>query len=305
MNYSFSQLRVFQKVVETGSVTRAAVALHLSQPAVSVQLRNFQNNFDLPLTEVIGRQLYVTEFGHEIAALVNLTLGQLESIDQQAAIHRGQLSGRLKIATASTGKYVLPYFLSSFLKENPGIETAMDVTNKSNVIEALKRNQIDIGLVSILPAKIKVNTLDLLQNELHLVGKQDPQVSGIEILNDSDYPLIYREQGSGTRSTMERFIEVKKISVRKQLQLTSNEAVKQGVLAGLGYSIMPLIGLRNELETGQLKILPTKGLPIKNHWRLIWLEGKTLAPVPTALIEYLKKQRETIIAQHFSWLANY
>ncbi|MEM9528672.1 MAG: LysR family transcriptional regulator [Bacteroidota bacterium] len=305
MNYTINQLRIFQKVVSMGSVTKAARALHLSQPAVSVQLRNFQNNFDLPLTEVIGRQLYVTEFGSEISTLVNQILTQLEAIDQQAMTHKGHLSGRLKIATASTGQYVLPYFLSKFVNDNPGIDLEMDVTNKENVVSAIKHNEVDICLVSIIPPKLKVNKLDLLPNELYLIGRADSPYDkasyNTELL--AEIPLIYREPGSGTRRTMEQFIERKRLGIRPRLQLTSNEAVKQAVLAGLGYSIMPLIGIRNALIDKQLKVIPVKGLPITTTWSLIWLKDKQLAPVPSALVANLREEREKIIARSFSWLA--
>jgi DNA-binding transcriptional LysR family regulator len=304
MNFTLSQLRVFQKVAQLSSVTQAAKELHLSQPAVSVQLKNFQDNFDIPLTEVIGRQLFITDFGHEIAAMVNVMLDQLYAIQQQSLIHQGQLSGRLKIATASTGQYVLPYFLADFVNEHSGVELAMDVTNKSTVMESLKANRVDLCLVSIVPPNLSVNQLDLLPNKLFLVGKADAplrkKIYQTDIL--AELPLIYRESGSGTRQAMEEFLLQNKVGARTHLQLRSNEAVKQAVLAGLGYSIMPLIGLRNELRDKQLKIFPVKGLPIQTNWSLIWLKDKKLPPPAKALVEHLRMHNEDLITTYFSWL---
>jgi DNA-binding transcriptional LysR family regulator len=304
MNFTLSQLRVFQKVAQLSSVTQAAKELHLSQPAVSVQLKNFQDNFDIPLTEVIGRQLFITDFGHEIAAMVNVMLDQLYAIQQQSLIHQGQLSGRLKIATASTGQYVLPYFLADFVNEHSGVELAMDVTNKSTVMESLKANRVDLCLVSIVPPNLSVNQLDLLPNKLFLVGKADAplrkKIYQTDIL--AELPLIYRESGSGTRQAMEEFLLQNKVGARTHLQLRSNEAVKQAVLAGLGYSIMPLIGLRNELRDKQLKIFPVKGLPIQTNWSLIWLKDKKLPPPAKALVEHLRMHKEDLITTYFSWL---
>ncbi len=307
MNYSVTQLRIFQKVVELQSVTKASVELHLSQPAVSVQLKNFQANFEIPLTEVVGRQLFVTDFGKEIAATVNTILDQLYVLDGLADVYRGQLTGRLKIATASTGQYVLPYFLADFVNANPGVDLDVDVTNKSSVIEALKINQVDIALVSIIPPELQVNHFDLLPNQLFLVGNADQEVSPKKIGPDilSELPLIYREAGSGTRLTMERFIDEQRIAVRKRMQLTSNEAVKQAVLAGLGYSIMPLIGLKNQLAQGDLRIVPMKGLPIQTTWSLIWLKNKKLPLVAQALLTHLGQEREHIVSREFGWFKAY
>ncbi len=118
-------------------------------------------------------------------------------------------------------------------------------------------------------------------------------------------PLIYREPGSGTRQTMEKFILRNNLPVRKKMELTSNEAVKQAVIAGLGCSIMPLIGIKNELQNGELQIIPVKGFPIKSEWNLIWLKGKNHSPVALSFLNYLKKERKNIITEKFEWFENY
>ena len=171
MNYTLNQLQIFLKVVQTQSVTRAAEELHLTQPAVSIQLRNFQEQFDIPLTEVIGRRIYITAFGREVAESVENILEQVQAINFKTMAYRGQLSGRLTISTVSTGKYILPYFLSSFLTMHPGIELMMDVTNKNKVVDNLNSNEVDFALVSELPKTIQTEQLDILQNKLFFVGK--------------------------------------------------------------------------------------------------------------------------------------
>ena len=159
MNYTLNQLQIFLKVVQTQSVTRAAEELHLTQPAVSIQLRNFQEQFDIPLTEVIGRRIYITAFGREVAESVENILEQVQAINFKTMAYRGQLSGRLTISTVSTGKYILPYFLSSFLTMHPGIELMMDVTNKNKVVDNLNSNEVDFALVSELPKTIQTEQL--------------------------------------------------------------------------------------------------------------------------------------------------
>lgn len=307
MNYTLNQLQIFLKVVQTQSVTKASEVLNLTQPAVSIQLKNFQDQFDIPLTEVVGRKIYITDFGREIAEAAENIINQVYAINYKTLAYKGQLTGRLKLSVVSTGKYVMPYFLADFMKQHSGIELLMDVTNKHKVIDSLEHNEVDFALVSILPANINIEKLDLLQNKLYLVGntnlKFNKGVKPNEIFKD--LPLIFREKGSGTRHTMEGFIERNHLQVLKKMELTSNEAVKQALLAGLGYSIMPLIGIRNELHNNTLQIIPIKGLPIKTAWNLIWLKGKKHAPVAQSFLTYLKKEKSKIVQEKFSWYEQY
>jgi DNA-binding transcriptional LysR family regulator len=307
MNYTLHQLQIFLKITQTKSITQAAEELHLTQPAVSIQLRNFQHQFDIPLTEIVGRKIYITDFGKEIALAAEEILNQVQAINMKTMEYKGQLVGRLKLSIVSTGKYVMPYFLSGFMKEHPGVQLQMDVTNKSRVIESLQNNEVDFSLVSILPPSLNVDKLELMQNKLFLVGNATTRFQRKS--NDKsifeELPLIYREEGSGTRMSMERFIERNRIAAVKKIELTSNEAVKQAVIAGLGYSIMPLIGIKNELNAGVLKIIPVKGLPISTKWSLIWLTGKMFSPIAKAYLEYVRKTKKEIIEERFSWYEQY
>lgn len=307
MNYTLTQLQVFLKITQTHSVTKAAEELHLTQPAVSIQLKNFQNQFDIPLTEVVGRKIYITDFGREIADSVENILNQVNTINYKTQAYRGQLTGRLKISVVSTGKYVMPFFLSSFIRQHPGIELLMDVTNKAQVVKSLERNEVDFSLVSIRPATLNVERLDLLQNKLYLIGNTDQKFSKSSYTKEifKELPIIYREKGSGTRQTMEHFIEQNRIPVVKKMELTSNEAVKQAVLSGLGFSIMPLIGIKNELHNGELQIIPMKGLPIKTVWQLIWLKSKKHSPVAQSFLSYMKKEKSDIVQNKFDWYEQY
>ncbi len=307
MNYTFHQLQIFLKVVETGSVTKASEELHLTQPAVSIQLRNFQAQFDVPLIELMGRKLYVTDFGREVAQSAAKILEEMRQLNGKLHAHKGELFGKLKISVVSTGKYVIPYFVAGFVRRYPAVELVIDVTNKSQVLQSLENNEVDFALVSLLPSALRVEHLDLLQNKLFLVGNMEKEFSrslyGKKLLNE--LPLIFREKGSGTRQLMEQFLIRNNIPVTRKMELTSNEAVKQAVRAGLGYSIMPLIGLRNELLNKQLQIIPVKGLPIKTTWQLIWLKGKKHLPVAKAFLRFLHKEKSNIINTTFRWFEEY
>lgn len=307
MNYTLHQLQVFLKVTQTKSITKAAEELHLTQPAVSIQLKNFQDQFEIPLTEVVGRKLYITDFGKEIASAAENIINEVYAINYKTQAFKGQLYGKLKLSVVSTGKYVMPYYLSKFMMINEGIELEMDVTNKTKVLKSLKNNEIDFALVSILPNDIQVDSMPLLENKLFLVGNRFIDVNSNFDLKKyvSIHPLIYREQGSATRFSMESFLDKTGIIPNMKMQLTSNEAVKQSVIAGLGLSIMPLIGLKNELEQGDIKIIPINGLPLTSSWRLIWLKGKKLSPVAKAYLDFVIEFNEEIKNNNFFWINNY
>jgi DNA-binding transcriptional LysR family regulator len=307
MNYTLNQLQIFLKIVQTNSVTRASKELNLTQPAVSIQLKNFQDQFDIPLTEVVGRKLYVTDFGKEIAEAAENIINQVYAINYKTHAFKGQLFGRLRISVVSTGKYIMPYFLADFLNNNPGVELIMDVTNKTSVVESIELNEVDFALVSIHPQIQTIERMDLLKNKLYMVGNSEKMTkSDTYNLDDfSDIPLIFREKGSGTRQVMESFVEQNFLPTRKKIELTSNEAVKQAVLAGLGCSIMPLIGIKNELSNDDLKIINMEGLPIETKWSLIWQKSKKHAPVSIAFLEYLKEHKAEIVKKHFNWYELY
>jgi DNA-binding transcriptional LysR family regulator len=297
MNYTIHQLQIFLKVVQTRSITKASEELFMTQPAVSIQLKKLQDQFEIPLTEVISRQLYITDFGMEIAVIAERMVQELESINYKTQAFQGIVTGKLRISAASTGKYVIPFFLTDFLEKHKGIDLLLDVTNKTKVVDSLKKNEIDFALVSVLPEKLNVEEEILIENKLYLIGNQ--------VERKDNKPLIYREEGSATRASMESYFVSREGKQRKQMELTSNEAVKQAVIAGLGYSIMPLIGIQNELLNGQMHILEAEGLPITTEWRLIWLKGKKLSPVALTYLEFVRAEKQRILIEHFDWYMKY
>lgn len=301
MNYTLHQLKIFSKICELKSITKASEAMHLTQPAVSIQLKKLQDQFEIPLTEVIGRQLYVTDFGERIAAVSNRILQEAELIKTTANQYKGLLTGKIRFSIVSTGKYVMPYFLTEFVKKYPEVDIVIDVTNKNLVVKSLTKNTTDFALVSVLP-DLALETIPLMDNHLHLVAGKAyfEQTKNLSVEGLAELPLIFRERGSATRNAMENYLESNGISPQRTIGLVSNEAVKQAVNAGLGLSIMPMIGLRNELALGNLKILPMPGLPIITNWNLVYTQGKKLTPAASAFIEHIKIHKEEVIAQYFS-----
>ena len=304
MNFTLHQLHILVKVAEVGSITQAAELLHLSQPAVSQQLSKLQSHFEIPLTEVVGRKLYITEFGKEMAAAAKNLLIAAEEIEHRRLAYEGLLTGKLSISIVSTGKYVMPYFLADFIRMHPGVALQMDVTNKAQVIQTLEQNQVDFALVSILPEHLDIERIPLLPNDLYLVGNAEAPTpeqpwQSQELVR---LPLIFREPGSGTRLTMERFFSDHQLRIQPKMELATNEAVKQAVIAGLGYSIMPIIGLRDELENGSVKVVPVEGLPLSTSWHLIWLKRKRFSPAAQSYLRYIRSTKHQVIDARFGWL---
>lgn len=296
MKYTLNQLHVFQKVFENKSITKAADQLFMTQPAVSIQLKNFQQQFKTPLYEYQGRGIVITEFGKQIAKIVGSCMNNLNELEILSSAYDNILKGKLKIASASTGKYVIPFFLSDFLKQHKGIDLALNVTNKSMVVESLLNNKIDFAIISTLPDNIEINEELLIENKLYLVG--------LSKQNFISKPLIFRENGSATRLVMEGYFNEFKKGVKK-IELESNEAVKQAVLANIGISILPIIGLKNEIKSQQLEIIPQKNLPITTQWRIVWRKDKNLSPVAKAFLDYIKLNKEMIVQKYFKWYDAY
>jgi DNA-binding transcriptional LysR family regulator len=289
--------------VQTTSITKAAEELNLTQPAVSIQIKNFQAQFEIPLLEIIGKKIYVTDFGKEIAASAEGILEQVYAINYKTMAFKDQLIGRLKVSIVSTGKYVLPYYLSDFLKANPGVEISIDVTNRGKVIESLEQNEVDFSLVSDQLESQQFDFIDILKNELVLVG--NPETAAMNPSFDystfkHELPLIFRELGSGTRKIMESYLKKQGVNSLKRIELMSNEAVKQAVMAGLGYSIMPLIGIKREIKQGHLAIIPRDGLPITTDWKLIWHKEKKPSPVAKAFMNFVLENNERIKQDFFN-----
>lgn len=295
MNVTFHQLKIFLEVIRHQNITKAAEEMYMTQPALSIQLKNFQKQFDIPLIDKVGKKFQLTDFGKSIAKIAENILSEAEDLKYKTKEYEGLLTGKLRISSASTGKYVIPYFLSEFVHKYPGIDLTLDVSNKTTVIKQLQNNDIDFALVSVLPEKLETNEEILLENKLFLIGNTE------KILESR--PLIYREQGSATRNAMSKYF--RKSTKRKSIELTSNETVKQAVVAGLGYSIIPLIGMSNELRNKDIYIIPSKGLPIVTYWRLIWLKNKKLSPIASAYLDFIRNEKEAIIEKHFGWYVDY
>ena len=233
MNLSIQQLKAFKAIAKYQSITKAAEAMNMTQPAVSIQLKNLQEHFEVPLTEIIGKKIHITEFGQELADTADRIFEELGKIEEKMLELKGLLGGKIRISAVSTGKYIIPYLMADFMKINPHVEISLEVSNRYNVLAHLQENSTDLALVSLWPDELDLESIQLAENKWYLTCAPEKKSLYEAYISDEAWhkiPFILREKGSGTRTMMEKFFTERDIHVESKLELATNEAVKQAVI---------------------------------------------------------------------------
>lgn len=301
---SFRQMHVFQAVYELQGYGRAAEALGLTQPAVSSQIRKLEQALDQPLFEYVGRQLYCTRAGEMVAQRINGVFEQVASL--QADLHslRGQLSGELNLCAVSTAQYAVPYLLQPFLDRYPTVNVNLKVMNRASVIEQLNNNSDELVVMGLVPSDRSLATLPFLDNELIPVMAAEHPLARQKALTAQqflDAGLLLREAGSGNRLALEQHCQQQRLSLRSVMEIASNDAIKHGVLAGLGVAVLPRLSVLAELRQGQLLSPELRGFPLRRSWCLVYPKGKHLTPVMQAFLDYTQTNLKQI-NQYFAEL---
>ena len=297
MNLSLRQLRVFEAVARHSSYTRAAEELHLTQPAVSMQVRQLEEGVGLPLFERLGKRIGLTEAGRELyhySRSINRALQELEEVMESL---KGVSRGRLSLAAASTVNYFAPRLLAAFHQRYPGIGLKLDVTNRAQLVRLLEANSVDMVLMGQPPDGVEVESEIFMDNPLVVVappGHPLVGMRGIPLARLATEIFVMREPGSGTRQAMERFFSEHRIPIRHGMQMTRNEAIKQAVRAGLGLSVVSMHTLELELATHKLEVLEVDAFPIHRQWHLVYRRGKRLSPAARAFREFVLSQARTL-----------
>jgi LysR family transcriptional regulator, low CO2-responsive transcriptional regulator len=297
MHTTLRQMKVFQIVAEQLNYTRAAKVLHLSQPAVSMQVKQLEDAVGLPLFEHAGKKILLTEAGREIYQYARTIFQTFREMEEVIAAMKGLGTGHLNLAVASTVNYFAPRLLAAFSRNYPGIDLHLDVTNRQRLIGLLKNNEIDIVLMGLPPEDIDLEFEPFMENPLVVIappGHPLQKVSNIPVQRLSEEVFIMREEGSGTRLAMERFFAEQHIDISTGMQMTRNEAIKQAVRAGMGLGVVSLHTIELELVTRRLVVLDVEGFPLRRHWYMVYRKGKRLSPAARAFHDFVLAEAQHI-----------
>ena len=293
LHLTLRQLKVFECVARNLSYSRAAAELHLTQPAVSMQIKQLEGNIELPLFEQVGKQIYLTEAGHELYQYSRAISRQLSDMEVALDELKGLERGKLNISVVSTANYFAPHLLAKFCQRYSGVTVSLNVSNREAVLKQLADNLTDLAIIGQPPRKLDIVSESFMENPLVVIAPPNHplcEVSRIPVKRLAQEIFLVREPGSGTRSAMERFFTKHKITINRGMETDTTEAIKQAVQAGMGLGIMSLHTAELELATNRLKILDVKGFPIMRYWHIVNRKNKRLSGVAQAFKDFLLKE---------------
>ena len=290
LHATLHQLKIFDAVARHLSFARAAEELHLTPPALSIQVKQLADVIGQPLFEQIGKKISLTPTGDVAWSACRDVLERLEQLTQQLAALQGLEKGSLKLATLGTAKYFIPRLLGDFCVKHPGVDAALFMGNREELLKRLARNQDDLYIFGQPPEHINVVSEPFADNDLVVTASPTHPLAlekDIAPKRMKELPFIFRESGSGTRLATEKFFERHGVALKMRMELGSNEAVKQVVAGGLGIAVLSASTIRAELSSGELVVLDVKGFPLKRKWHMVYPAGKHLAPSTKVFMEYM------------------
>ncbi len=296
MNVTFRQLELYLALVDLQSVTAVARAFHVTQPTVSMQLRELTQSVGLPLYEVIGKRLFFTEAGEELARTARSMTQLWTDLGQRMDAFKGLTRGRLKVSVVSTAKYFVPRLLGRFCATHPDVDIALEVQNRDGVVQRLRDNRDDLYIMSMPPTDVDITSNVFLPNPLVVVA---PIAHVLAETRDIDLQalraekFILREKGSGTRRACDAYFAQQGFEPVVRLELGSNEAIKQAVAGGLGVSVLSTHALGDHVSDDSLCVLDVGGFPIHSNWYIVYPKGKRLSPIAEAFLDYLLRGTHT------------
>ncbi|MFO1131338.1 MAG: LysR family transcriptional regulator [Hyphomicrobiales bacterium] len=284
MNVTFRQMRLFLALAETGSVSKAAAAMHVTQPTASAQLREMTSAIGLPLHEVIGKRVYLTDAGRQLAQTARAMLAEWESFGQHMGQLKGLSRGRLRVAAVSTAENFIPRLVGSFCRLHPAIDVSLAVLNRDGVVARLRDNRDDIYIMS-MPPDLDLADDVFMENPLVLIAARGTKLGSRHSLAQlRDQRFILREPGSGTRMATDRHFARRRFRPDVRLELGSNAAVREAVAGGLGLGVIS----RHALQGGKdIRVLDVEGFPISSRWHVVHPRAKQLSPIAAAFRAHL------------------
>jgi DNA-binding transcriptional LysR family regulator len=289
---TFRQLQVFKAVYDLKSYSKAGELLGLTQPAISSQVRHLEQALGLPMFEYVGRRLYCTAAGEEMAKCVRSVFVALEQVQNNLAALEGQVAGELRLVAVNTAQYVVPYMLGAFLQLNPQVTVSVSVVNRATALQRLNDNADDLVIMGMVPAERPLTSLPFLDNELvPVVPRGHPLLDQASVSAQAflDSGLLVRESGSGSRLALEMHCQSQRLRAIPSMELGSNDAVKHAVLAGLGVAVLPKLGVLSELALGSLSIVNIAGFPLRRSWCVVYPQARHPTPAMRAFIDYVQQ----------------
>jgi DNA-binding transcriptional LysR family regulator len=298
VHLTLRQLKVFEAVARHLNYTRAAEELHLTQPAVSMQVKQLEESLGVALFEQLGKRVHLTGTGQEVLAYARSVNQQLDELESVLNRIKGLSGGRLRISVATTANYFIPTLLGSFSRRFPDVTVSLDVTNRETLLRQLNENAVDLVIMGQPPAEANVEAEPFLDNPLVVVAPPDHPLAGkkrIPLKRLQEETFLVRESGSGTRIAMERFFSERSMKLRTGMEVGSNEAIKQSVQAGLGLGLLSRATIEQELTLKRLAVLDIEDFPIMRHWFVVHRQGKRLSAAADAFKRFVLGEARTLL----------
>ena len=296
------QLRLFEASARLGCFARAAEELHMAQPTASIQIKKLSETVGFPLFEQVGKRIHLTEAGKEVYEACKDVFRTLASLEETLTEMRGLDSGRLQLAVTSTAKYFAPRLLGAFIQRYPGVATSLQIHNRNTLVERLANNEDDLYMFADPPEEQEVVAQAILPNPLVVFARNDHPLAGekdIAFARLAEEPFLMREPGSGTRMVTLKLFEQHGLTPKIRMELSTNEAVREAILAGLGVSILSRYTLGLEPEQTKLVCLDVEGFPLESHWHFVYPVGKQLSAVARAFMDFTRAEAKGLVADSF------
>ena len=293
------QLEILEAVDRCGSFSRASAELHLSQPAVSMQIKQLESSLEMPLFEHFGKRIALTEAGKETLHTGQAIGRELANLEQALANLRGLHGGTLTVSAASTASMFVARLMAHFRALHPDVHLSLNVVNRETLLQHLTGNNVDLALMGQPPDGLGLTALPFMDNPLVVIAASSHQLATthkIPLTRLLEEPLVGREQGSGTRGALEKFLAEHGLTFEAAMEMNKNEAIKQAVEAGLGIGVVSLHTVQAELASGQLCVLDVEGFPLKRYWYLVQRDGKRLSPAAQAFAKFVLREAARLAA---------
>lgn len=293
MHITFRQLRLFLALADSGSVSAAAKAMHVTQPTASMQLKEVTQSVGAPLFEFVGKKFYLTDLGKELAATARTVAHTWDAFEQNLDAVKGLSRGKLKVAVVSTAKYFMPRLVGSFCKQYPQIDISLEILNRDGVVQRLRENLDDLYIMSMPPADMDLRDEVLMANPIVVIAATSDTLAkskrvSLQVLAERRF--ILREKGSGTRMAVDQYFRKMRFKPDVRLELGSNEAIKESVAGGLGIGVVSRHALHGLKKAHGVSVMELDGFPLPSAWHIVHPASKKLSPLAMAFKQHLLKQ---------------